>query len=61
MSQYLDQQALGTRTLHFKMDKVDGILSGMIDELSLSFRRMKIKLTKDVATLTKKVKTIEKN
>ncbi|KAL9840716.1 hypothetical protein AtNW77_Chr2g0231701 [Arabidopsis thaliana] len=59
MSQYLDQQALDTRTLHFKMDKVDGILSGMIDELSLSFRRMKIKLTKDVATLTKKNTVLE--
>ncbi|KAL9308564.1 hypothetical protein AtNW77_Chr1g0042221 [Arabidopsis thaliana] len=30
------------------MDKVDGILSSKIDELSLSFRRMEVKLTKEV-------------
>ena len=33
------------------MDKVDGILSSKIDELSLSFRRMEVKLTKEVVAL----------
>jgi len=43
------------------MDKVDGILSSKIDELSLSFRRMEVKLTKEVVALTKKVQTLEKS
>ena len=45
----------------WKDGKVDGILSGMIDELSLSFRRMDVKLTKEVTALTKKVQTLEKS
>ena len=43
------------------MDKVDGILSSKIDELSLSFRRMEVKLTKEVVALTKTVQTLEKS
>ena len=43
------------------MDKVDGILSSNIDELSLSFRRMEVKLTKEVVALTKTVQTREKS
>ncbi|KAG7593903.1 hypothetical protein ISN45_Aa01g026900 [Arabidopsis thaliana x Arabidopsis arenosa] len=39
MSQYLDQQALDTRTLHARIDKIDSVLSDKIDELSFNFKR----------------------
>ncbi|KAG7557019.1 hypothetical protein ISN44_As11g030200 [Arabidopsis suecica] len=38
MSQYLDQQALDTRTLHMKIDKINSVLLGKIGELSLNPR-----------------------
>ncbi|CAE5959285.1 unnamed protein product [Arabidopsis arenosa] len=38
MSQYLDQQALDTRTLHVKIDKINSVLLGKIGELSLNPR-----------------------